>query len=228
MKQQILMIHNSEKLYKKLKQALEDSTITTKLAVTLDDAIRSFAEKEFCMVIMDASVSEAEGLQVLKVMQTVKPVPMLYLSSNTDYTDRLGAFEAGVSAYLGKPYTLEECVAQIKSLLRLYEDLKLQRIKPGTLIHGDNLIIDPVKRTVVLKGKPVKLTRKEFDLLYLMASHPDQVFTREQLYCQIWNTDYPVSVDDSVKTHIKTLRKKLSDIDCIQNVWGVGYCFNPK
>ncbi len=211
-----------------LKLALEATIINVEIAMTLDDAIRSFAEKEFCMVIMDASVSEAEGLQVLKVLQTVKPVPMLFLSSNTDYTDRLGAFEAGASAYLGKPYSLEECVAQIKALLRLYEDLKFQRIKLGTLIHGENLIINPVKRTVVLKDKPVKLTRKEFDLLYLMASHPGQVFTREQLYCQIWNTDYPVSVDDSVKTHIKTLRKKLSDIDCIQNVWGVGYCFNPK
>ena len=211
-----------------LKLALEATIINVEIAMTLDDAIRSFAEKEFCMVIMDASVSEAEGLQVLKVLQTVKPVPMLFLSSNTDYTDRLGAFEAGASAYLGKPYSLEECVAQIKALLRLYEDLKFQRIKLGTLIHGENLIINPVKRTVVLKDKPVKLTRKEFDLLYLMASHPGQVFTREQLYCQIWNTDYPVSVDDSVKTHIKTLRKKLSDTDCIQNVWGVGYCFNPK
>lgn len=211
-----------------LKLALEATIINVEIAMTLDDAIRSFAEKEFCMVIMDASVSEAEGLQVLKVLQTVKPVPMLFLSSNTDYTDRLGAFEAGASAYLGKPYSLEECVAQIKALLRLYEDLKFQRIKSGTLIHGENLIINPVKRTVVLKDKPVKLTRKEFDLLYLMASHPGQVFTREQLYQQIWNTDYPVSVDDSVKTHIKTLRKKLSDIDCIQNVWGVGYCFNPK
>ena len=78
-----------------LKLALEATIINVEIAMTLDDAIRSFAEKEFCMVIMDASVSEAEGLQVLKVLQTVKPVPMLFLSSNTDYTDRLGAFEAG-------------------------------------------------------------------------------------------------------------------------------------
>ena len=177
---------------------------------------------------MDMSASGAEGLQFLKVMQTMRPVPVLVLSSNKEHTDRLGVFEAGISAYLGEPYSLEECVVQIESLLRLYEDLTFKRIKPGTLIHGENLIINPVKRTVLLKDKPVKLTRKGFDLLYLMASHPGQVFTREQLYRQIWNTDYPVSVDDSVKTHIKTLQKKLSGIDCIQNVWGVGYCFNPK
>lgn len=228
MKHEVLIIYEEQEPYKLLRQELEEITISTELATTLGEAIYTFIKKEFCLVIIYASVSERDGQKFLETIQNIKPVPILFLSSNTGYSDRLQALQSGVSAYLGKPYTLEECVAQIKSLLRLYEDLKLQRIKPGTLIHDDNLIIDPVKRTVVLKGKLVKLTRKEFDLLYLMASHPDQVFTREQLYRQIWNTDYPVSVDDSVKTHIKTLRKKLSGIDCIQNVWGVGYCFKPK
>ena len=79
-----------------------------------------------------------------------------------------------------------------------------------------------------LQETAIELTRKEFDLLYLMASHPGQVFTRNQLYSKVWDDDCTVNVDDSVKAHIKTLRKKLLDADYIQNVWGVGYRFNPQ
>ena len=132
MKQQILMIHNSEKLYKKLKQALEDSTITTKLCCDFGMMLFVLLPKRNFAWLLWMHRLRGRRFAGFEVMQTVKPVPMLYLSSNTDYTDRLGAFEAGASAYLGKPYSLEECVAQIKALLRLYEDLKFQRIKLGT------------------------------------------------------------------------------------------------
>lgn len=228
MKQKVLVIFEDEEAYSELQIALESATIATVFAATPDDAIRLFINHEYCLVIIDASVSDADGQRLLKIMQTIQPTPILLLSSNTKYPDRLAAFNAGANAYLGKPYSLEECVAQAKTLIRLYNDLKSRKSGGSILLYGTDLIIDPIKRKVFLREIAVELTRKEFDLLYLMASHPGQVFTRDQLYSKVWNADYTVNVDDSVKAHIKTLRKKLLDTDYIQNVWGVGYRFNPQ
>lgn len=227
MKQKVLVIFEDEKTYGELQRALESATISTVFAATPDDAIRLFINHEYCLVIIDASVSDADGQRLLKIMQTIQPTPILLLSSSTKHPDRLAAFNAGANAYL-EPYSLEECVAQAKTLIRLYNDLKSRKSSNSTLLYGADLIIDPIKRKVFLQETAVELTRKEFDLLYLMASHPGQVFTRDQLYSKVWNADYTVNVDDSVKAHIKTLRKKLLDTDYIQNVWGVGYRFNPQ
>lgn len=99
-----------------------------------------------------------------------------------------------------------------------------------TLAFGNELIIEPEKRQAYLKGKKLNLTRKEFDVLLCLASNPGKVLTREQIYSQIWEIDTSFNVDDLVKAHIKTLRKKLadSDIQYIKNVWGVGYRFDHE
>ena len=108
-------------------------------------------------------------------------------------------------------------------------------MKPDTKLHhplafGTDLIIEPMKRLVFLKGQLVELSRKEFDLLYCLAKHPGQVLSREQLYSRVWDSDSAFNVDEVVKAHIKTLRKKLSasDIDYIKNIWGVGYRFQTE
>lgn len=230
MKKQVLSIQNRLNLSKEIQQALESSSTEIICASTLDEAVKMFVNNEICLVIMDAVLSEDDNHQFLRMMRIAKPVPILILSSSTEYPGRLRAFQAGANAYLGKPYTLDECIAQARSLINLYVELKL---KPDTKSHhlltfGTDLIIEPMKRQVFLKGQPVELSRKEFDLLYCLASHPGQVFTRDQLYSKVWDADYTVNVDDSVKAHIKTLRKKLLDTDYIQNVWGVGYRFNPQ
>lgn len=227
-KQKVLVVFENEEAYRELQSALESTTVATVFAITPDEAIRLFVNHEYCLVIMDASVSDADGQRLLKIMQTIQPTPILLLSSNTEYPDRLAAFNSGANAYLGKPYSLEECVAQAKTLIRLYNDLKSGKASSNTLLYGSDLIIDPIKRKVFLREAAIELTRKEFDLLYFMASHPGQVFTRDQLYSKVWNADYTVNVDDSVKAHIKTLRRKLLNTDYIQNVWGVGYRFNPQ
>lgn len=96
-----------------------------------------------------------------------------------------------------------------------------------TLAFGKNLVIDPQTRQVVLGGRELKLTPKEFDLLFCLASNPGQVFSREQLYAQIWDEYSAYNVDEVVKAQIKSLRRKLSDVgkEYIKNVWGIGYRF---
>lgn len=111
--------------------------------------------------------------------------------------------------------------------MELYVGLKTQVERCYTLVFGMDLMIDPERRTVTLKGQALNLTRKEFELLFCLASHAGQVLSREQLYSQVWNNENTYNVDETVKSHIKTLRKKLTpaDQEYIKNVWGIGYRF---
>lgn len=128
------------------------------------------------------------------------------------------------------PYTLDECLAQGQALIRLYEELLQQCNQDDELYFQDGLRINLVKRMVTFKGLPINLARKEFDILFCLASHPGQVLSREQLYSYVWDTETSFNVEEVVKSHIKTLRRKLSVCgnEYIENVWGVGYRFSQK
>ena len=227
---QVLIIHSNTKVYSEIRQALESLMIKVVSASTFDDAIRNFVNNEFCLIIMDAVLSVANNHQLLRIMRNAKPIPILVLSSKAEYPDRLQAFQAGASAYLGKPYKLEECLAQAKSLISLYSEWSLENNKQSILSFGKEIVIDVSMHKVFIKGKPIELTRIEFSLFLCLARHAGQVLSREQLYNQVWNSDTVFNVDEVVKSHIKTLRKKLasSNTDYIKNIWGVGYCFSAK
>ncbi|MDD3393907.1 MAG: response regulator transcription factor [Anaerotignum sp.] len=160
----------------------------------------------------------------------LKPIPMLLFSEDSAITPTAEIYDAGATMCLCPLRSFDELAVQIKAIISLCADIRNWHSSQQTLSFGTSLIIAPMKRLVFTKEMPVKLTRKEFDLLLVMASHPNHVFTRDQLYQQVWESDYTYNVDDVVKTHIKTLRKKLSETeqDHIQNVWGVGYRFEPK
>ncbi|SFG46842.1 Transcriptional regulatory protein, C terminal [Enterocloster clostridioformis] len=128
-----------------------------------------------------------------------------------------------------KPYNLEECLAYAQSLMELYVRLHVVESRCYTLAFGSDLIIDPVKHQAILKGELLNLTRKEFELLFFLASHAGQVLSREQIYSAVWNADSVYNVDEIVKAHIKTLRKKMQSSGkvYIKNEWGIGYRFSP-
>lgn len=210
MKKQVLIINKDTQVCYEIQRVLGSATTQVVITSDLDEAIRLFVRQDFCLIIMDAALSETDGYHYLRIMRTAKPIPILILSSSTEYPDRLQAFQAGANAYLGKPYDLTECISQAKSLINLYIDLKPTEHSHYTLAFGKNFIIEPLKRQVIVHDRMIDLTRKEFDLLFCLASHPGQVLSREQLYSQIWDTDTAFDVDEIVKSHIKTLRKKIS------------------
>lgn len=230
MKKQILIINRDLQACTEIQRVLKNAVTEVVSTSDLDEAIRMFIHRSFCLVIVDAALSEADGYHYLHIMRTAKPVPIFILSSSTEYPGRLQAFQAGANAYLGRPYELAECIAQAKSLINLYVDMKSAEHSHYTRAFDKDFIIDPLKRQVVVNNRIIDLTRKEFDLLFCLASHPGQVLSREQIYSQVWDTDTAFDVDEIVKSHIKTLRKKLasSDTSCIKNVWGIGYCFDTE
>lgn len=228
-KKKVLIIDDNLDVCREIKYALQNETTVVYYALSAQDGIEQLAKHHFCLVIMDIFLSETDGIELLKMIHQIKPIPILVLSSKPESTGKLAALKAGAHGYMEKPYKLEECLAQAQSLIGLYMQLHTSESRCYTLAFGMDLIIDPVKHQATLKGEPLNLTRKEFDLLFHLASHAGQVLSREQLYSAVWNENTAFNVDEQVKAHIKALRRKLapSGKELIQNEWGVGYRFSP-
>lgn len=230
MKKAILIINANLEASRAIERNLDSLNTEIVCVASMDDALQAFFKTEFCLIILDASISAADDHQLLKAMGKVRTTPILILSSQSCHIERLKVFQAGAHAYISEPYSLEECLAQAQALIQLYCNLKPQREICYTLAFGKNLLIDPQTRQVLLNGRDLQLTRKEFDLLFCLASNPGQVFSREQLYDHVWDEHSAYNVDEVVKAQIKTLRQKLSDTsrEYIKNVWGVGYRFHKE
>ena len=207
------------------------STVSEVVCVTnMQDALKYFIKIDFSLIILDAHMSAADDHQLLKIMRNTRAMPILVLCSQTDHEHRIHTLNTGANAYMGKPYTTDECLAQAHSLMRLSESMQPEGKLCYTLVCGNDLIIDPVTRQVFLKGKEVVFTKKEFDILLCLASHPGRVFTKDQLYNYVWDDKIIYNVDSVIKTHISSLRQKMSDADVeyIRNVWGIGYRFQNE
>lgn len=230
MKKRVLIIDDNLVVCKEIKYALQNETTDVYYALSVHDGIEQLTKHHFCLVIMELLLSEGDGMELLKMLQLFKPIPILVLSSKPGSEDRIAVLKAGAHGYVKKPYDLEECLAHAQSLMELYAQLHTSESRYYTLAFGMDLIIDPVKHQATLKGEPLNLTRKEFDLLFHLASHAGQVLSREQLYNAVWKETTAYNVDEQVKAHIKALRRKLipAGKEYIKNEWGVGYRFSPE
>lgn len=226
-KNNILIINSNETESKNMTIRLSSNTTNIYCASTMQSALSLFIKYDFCLIILDACMSAEDDHKLLKAMRTAKSTPILVLSSKTDHSHRIHALQAGAHAYMGQPYTHEECMAQAHSLIQLYSEKAPQGELCYTLAFGNDLLIDPSTRQVFVHGNELKMTRKEFDLLFWLASNPGKVFTREQLYDHVWDEQSAYNVDSVIKTHISSLKQKLSKAnqEYIKNVWGVGYRF---
>lgn len=230
MKKSVLIIDDDLKVCREIKYALQDDRTTdVYYALSASEALEIFLKHRFCLVIMDVRLAETDGLELLRIMRQAKTLPILVLSAKTSSSERAALLQAGANVYLEKPYELEECLAQAESLMELYIKANPVESRCYTLAFGLDLIIDPTRRQVTLKGEPLDLTRKEFDLLFCLASHKGQVLSREQLYSQVWHSDSDINLEATIKSHIRYLRQKINhgDKDYIESVRGVGYRFNP-
>ena len=192
-------------------------------------ALETAREWRPSLVILDLMLPKIDGLEVCRQLRRDMPVPVIMLTAKGEETDRIVGLELGADDYVVKPFSPRELVARVKSVLRRTADSGAQR-KDGVLKLGD-LEIDSAAREVTNRGKLVNLTAKEFDLLYFFASHPNQVFTREQLMNLVW--DYSFSAEyGTITVHIRRLRAKIEADPLkpryIKTLWGVGYKFEAQ
>jgi DNA-binding response OmpR family regulator len=178
------------------------------------DAVRMAGNSDF--VVLDIGLPGMDGFDVCREIRKSSSVPVLFLTSRTEEIDRVVGLELGADDYLAKPFSPRELVARIKAILRRSGG---RQAAPQT-----GLALDRESFTASLDGRPVELSRTEFDLLALLAGQPGRVFTREQILDGAW-ADGGCVTDRTVDAHIKSLRKKLLPSELIETVRGVGYRF---
>jgi two-component system response regulator ResD len=191
-------------------------------------ALDSLAHQMPDLVVLDLMLPQVDGLEITRWLRERGDTPIIMLTARREERDRIAGLEMGADDYVVKPFSPQELVSRVRAVLR--RTLGGAGVGDGQpLVYGD-LRIDPGTRLATVGGEEKALTAKEFDLLWVMARHPRQVFTRDQLLDLAWGlTEY---IDPSTVTvHVRRLREKIeadpSEPTHIQTVWGVGYRFEP-
>ncbi len=186
---------------------------------------------EYVLIILDLMLPEMNGLEVCKALRAQQNnLPILMLTAKSEEIDKVLGLELGADDYLTKPFSIAELLARIKALMRRMEmngEKEANEKQDEQLRYGD-LLIDLEKRRVLLAGKPIELTVKEFELLSLFARKPGRAFSRQELLDLIWGYQF-AGYDHTVNSHINRLRNKIEKDPAnpffIRTVWGVGYRF---
>lgn len=191
------------------------------------DALMYLERSEFQLVILDVMMPEIDGIELCRRIREKYQIPILMLSARAEELDKVIGLSTGADDYMIKPFSSLELVARVKAQLRRYTYLNTyvhSNENQKFQIHG--LTIDPFARHVELYGKPIKLTRTEYDILYLLANNRNRVFSMEEIFEKVWKERYYTG-NNTVMVHIARLREKIEDhlreSKIIQNIWGVGY-----
>ncbi|HLU12105.1 MAG TPA: response regulator transcription factor [Oceanobacillus sp.] len=232
--QTIFIVDDEHTLRDVVRRYLELDGFQVVEAETGLQALDTLREHPVDLMLLDIMLPEMDGFSLTRTLRNspefqgrYADLPIIMLTSRGDEVDRIMGFELGVDDYVVKPFSPRELVARVKAVLRRASSGNDAVQQPLTF---SDLHIDPLRRVVTLRGEPVLLTAKEFDLLWLFARHPEQVLTRDQLINQVWGYDFDGD-DSTVTVHIRRLREKIepdpSQPTYIQTVRGVGYKFVP-
>jgi two-component system response regulator ResD len=178
------------------------------------------------LVVLDLMLPGTDGLELCRWIRSRSQLPVIMLTARGEESDRIVGLELGADDYVTKPFSPRELAARVRSVLRRAEPA----VRENERLSFDGLVLDGQSREVTRGDEPVRLTAKEFDLLWFLASHPRRVFSRDDLMRRIWG--YSAALDTGTLTvHVRRLREKLEDDPSrprrIETVWGIGYRFSP-
>ena len=202
----------------------------TKIVEDGEAALREFDSFAPNLILLDLMLPGMDGYQVCRELRQRSNVPIIMLSAKGEVFDKVLGLELGADDYMIKPFDSKELVARVKVVLRRFQPEKGYGSKtPGKVVEYPDLVVNLTNYSVQYKGKTVDMPPKELELLYFLASSPNQVFTREQLLDHIWGYEY-IGDTRTVDVHIKRLREKIKDHDtwALATVWGIGYKFEVK
>lgn len=228
----ILVIDDEVEIVNFISKYLIREGYTVLRGYTASDANRLIDKEKPDVIILDIMLPDIDGTELCRMLREKEIlVPILLVSAKGDDADKVLGLGLGADDYITKPFSPNELIARVKAHMRRFELLKKHQVDKQSYLNYTNLEIDLKSHDVLVNGIPVNLTVKEFELLKLMASYPNQVFSRVQLYEQIWGID-SMGDDRTVMVHIRHLREKIEhDIGkphYIKTVWGTGYKFNPN
>lgn len=228
----VLIIDDDKELCALMKKCIEQEKLS---AVTVYNGIeggRLIDENKdsYSLIILDVMLPDIDGFQILQKIRDKSNIPVLMLTAKSSEEDKVFGLRLGADDYLTKPFGINELLARVNSLIRRYTTLNPFTADIDSISLKD-MVIDKLNRTVTVKDIPVLLTGKEFDLLLFLASNKGRVFTKKQIYSQVWEEEYAFD-DSNIMSFISKLRKKIEpDPDhpfYILTVRGVGYRFNKE
>ncbi len=221
----ILIVDDDTNISELIALYLNKEGYDTKEVATGRLALEVFESYHPDLVILDVMLPELDGYDVCKEIRKHNRTPIIMLTAKGEVFDKVLGLELGADDYMVKPFDPKELIARVKAVLRRNTQ-PVEETTPKNRIVLDNLIIDKDNYSVTYEGALVELPPKELEVLYFLASHPKQVFTREQLLDKIWGYDF-VGDTRTVDVHIKRLRDKFEGDHAwsIKTVWGVGYKF---
>jgi DNA-binding response OmpR family regulator len=225
----VLVIEDNRDIAKLVQMNLCDLPMETDVAFNGREGLAMARDGKYGLVILDLMLPDMDGLEVCRMLRGEKSyLPILMLTARSSEVDRVLGLEMGADDYLTKPFSIRELVARVKAIFRRMDVIGETTEASETLIQTNGLKIDCVKHEVMLDGKSISLTSKEFDLLVHFARHPGRVYRREQLLDQVWGYGYE-GYEHTVNSHINRLRTKIeinpTKPRYILTVWGVGYKF---
>ncbi len=222
----ILVVEDDPKIQKIIVDSLLKEGYQVSASSNGRDALQK-AQSEFPdLVILDLRLPEIDGLEVCSRLRKARTVPVIIVSARGEETDKVAGFTLGADDYITKPFSPTELLLRVKAVMRRVREHTEGTEQDRVSAHG--LDIGRLCRSVKLEGKPVELTAREFDLLWILATHPNRVFSRDQLLNLVWKDEFeadPATVTVLIRRLRQKLEKKPDNPEIIKTVWGVGYKF---
>ena len=228
----VLIIDDDKELCALMKKCIEQEKLSAVTVYNGIEGVRLIDENKdsYSLIILDVMLPDIDGFQILQKIRDTSNIPVLMLTAKSSEEDKVFGLRLGTDDYLTKPFGINELLARVNSLIRRYTTLNPFTADIDSISLKD-MVIDKLNRTVTVKDIPVLLTGKEFDLLLFLASNKGRVFTKKQIYSQVWEEEYAFD-DSNIMSFISKLRKKIEpDPDhpfYILTVRGVGYRFNKE
>ena len=229
-KQKILIVDDDNNIAELISLYLTKECYDTRIVNDGEEALQAFEQYMPNLILLDLMLPGIDGYQVCREVRTKSNVPIIMLSAKGEIFDKVLGLELGADDYILKPFDSKELVARVKAVLRRYQPVKTEEPTPDLkCVNYPDLVVNLSNYSVVYRGQDVDMPPKELELLYFLASSPNQVFTREQLLDHIWGYEY-MGDTRTVDVHVKRLREKIKDHAnwSLSTVWGIGYKFEVK
>ncbi len=229
-KQKILIVDDDANIAELISLYLTKECYDTRMVQDGEEALAVYEQYQPNLILLDLMLPGIDGYQVCREIRAKSNLPIIMLSAKGEIFDKVLGLELGADDYIMKPFDSKELVARVKAVLRRYQPSKPEAAAPNIkCVEYPDLVINQTNYSVLYYGKSVDMPPKELELLYFLASSPNQVFTREQLLDHIWGYEY-IGDTRTVDVHVKRLREKIKDHPSwrLATVWGIGYKFEVK
>jgi DNA-binding response OmpR family regulator len=226
MEKKILVVDDEAGIREIIQFNLENAGFEVDCASSAEEALEKLGQ-EHCLILLDVMMSGMSGFRMAEVLRKEKnnQIPIIFLTAKTDQNDLLTGFSAGGDDYIPKPFSINEVIARVRAVLKRTE--RTVESNSSDMIEAGAVRIDVSRKLVYVEGESVVFSKKEFEVLTLLASHPGQIYSREDIINELWK-DAPYVLDRTVDVHIARIRSKLGNCkNYIVNRTGFGYIFNP-